>query len=520
MDKSSFNLFKSFSRELDPDKLQRKFLLALTKLQNVERGSIWIEKDDRYLCIEAVGLKSERIKGISISAGRPSIVGWVIENGKMTVADPRKDTRHYKELEEDLAVKSSLILCFPLFLRENKVYGAVQVIDTDPRRDRLNLDKKYLSNIQDLINIASIALSNAIIYNKQLRETQSLKHTLQEIRSEGVIIGQSPPFLKSLELTRSYAMTDFPVLITGESGTGKELASARIHQLSARKHKPFIVQNCSAIPETLLESELFGYRKGAFSGATKDKRGLFEAANDGTVFLDEIGDMPLKLQARILRVIHNGEIKPLGESHVKQVDIRIISATNRDIKKMVADNEFRQDLYYRLSVLPLHLPPLRERKQDIPLLSNHFLKREALRIDITPKKIQSDAMQCLISYLWPGNIRELENLIRYLLVVTNEEYIESKDLPSHFRNKGQSFSGDVHTFTSGHGEHSAGIMNRPHASEHTLFGNKSWGEVETAYVLYLLRKNNLNIAWAARDAGINRSTFVSRMKRLGINKNQ
>ncbi len=316
---SDILLFRSLSEELDPKVLQRKFLLSLIELQGVGRGSIWIRRGDKFLCIEAVGVESENIKGVEIDSERPSIVGWVIEQGKMTIADPREDKRHYGELEEPLAVKSSLILCFPLFLRDKTVYGAVQIIDTSPDKSCVNLDQQYLVHIQHLVNIGSTSLANAIFYSDSVKEARALKQTLNIIRSEGVILGQSPAFLKVLELIRSYAATDYPVLITGESGTGKELAANRIHELSNRRDKPFLVQNCSAIPENLLESELFGHRKGAFTGAIENKVGLFEAADGGTVFLDEIGDMPVSLQARILRVIQNSEIKPVGQIQVKKL---------------------------------------------------------------------------------------------------------------------------------------------------------------------------------------------------------
>ncbi len=513
MFESAVNLFKSFSEELDPDRLQRKFLKSLLKLQKVERGSIWIKKDDRYLCIEAVGRYGENIKGVSISADHKSIVGWVIENGKMTMAEPKTDARHYKELEEKLAVKSSLILCFPLFLRSKEVYGAVQVIDTDPEKSRLNLDEEYLSYLQDLINIGSIALGNAVLYSKQLKETQNLRDTLNRIQEEEVIVGQCAALKKSLELAESYAKTDFPVLITGESGTGKELVSNKIHKLSDRKENPFLVQNCSTIPESLLESELFGYKKGAFSGASKDKPGLFEAAHGGTVFLDEIGDMPINLQAGILRVIQNMEIKPLGDTRIKNINIRVISATNRNIKNMVADNEFRQDLFYRLSVLPLHLPPLRERKEDIPLLFNHFIKRESVKLEIDIKSIRSDAMQFLLSYHWPGNIRELENLVRYLLVSTDSDYIELQDIPFNQERTEKSFPETTRMFEDR--EVSADQLEL-RETENIQFTDLSWEEVERGYALYLLKKNNWNVTNAAKDAKLNRSTFDSRIKRLGI----
>jgi len=512
---SIYELFKSLSEELDPAKLQEKFLLSLLKLHNVSRGSIWIKKDGGYLCIEAAGAQSEGVKGISISAEHPSFVGWVIDNAKMIIADPEKDKRHYKGLEKNLSVKSRLILCLPLFLRDKTVYGAVQIIDTSTPEPNLDLNAKYLEDIQILVNIGSIALSNALLYSRQLEETESLRHALKEIRRDGVIIGQSSVFQKAIELVKSYASTDFPVLIIGESGTGKELFANRIHQLSNRRDKPFLVQNCGAIPESLLESELFGYRKGAFSGALKDKIGLFEAADGGTVFLDEIGDMPINLQGNILRTIQNGEIKPVGETKTKHVDIRIISATNKDIKTMLINNEFRQDLYFRLSVLPLKLPPMRERREDIPLLVNHFLKKEALRLDAPLKRISDETMQVLMAHEWPGNIRELENLICYLLVVTPEDTID----PHHLLTI---LNSDVlkPDTTNQIAEDKAGLRESKSYSHNNnlLFGDRSWFQVEKDYATYLLKKNQWRVTMAARDAQINRSTFVSRLRRLGIKR--
>ncbi len=517
MRNSDISLFKSLSEELDPNVLQRKFLLSVIELQGVGRGSIWIKRDDKIRCIEAVGVESENVKNVEIDSGRPSIVGWVIEHGEMTIAEPRADKRHYRELEEKLAVKSSLILCFPLFLRDKTVYGAVQIIETSPEKSSVNLDQDYLDHIQNLVNIGSMSLANAIFYNKSLKEARDLRQTLNIIRGEGVILGQSPTFLKVMELIRSYAATDYPVLITGESGTGKELAANRIHELSTRRDKPFLVQNCSAIPENLLESELFGHRKGAFSGAIENKVGLFEAADGGTVFLDEIGDMPVSLQARILRVIQNSEIKPVGQTQVKKVDIRVVSATNINILQAVNTGKFRQDLFFRLSVLPLQLPPLRERKEDIPLLFRHFMKRESVRMGLPAKPTVPEAMRLMINYPWDGNIRELENIARYLLVVVDSDVIESQDLPFYYDlGKMAPPPPDVPSVDS---VPSTGWeMAAPQTGPAVSFGAQTWEQVEKNYVHYLLEKHSGNITRAAKAAAINRSTFASRMRKLKIEK--
>ena len=510
MNSLDFELFK----ELDPEALQKKFLNSLIKIQNVQRGSIWIKKKNVYVCVEAAGAESENIRGVVLESTRPSIVGWVIENKKMTIAETGSDLRHYREVEDKFAVKSSQILCFPLFFRGEDVYGAVQIIDTAPGKNRLNLDKEYLEPLQNLVDICSIAMSNAISFSMEKKKTLHLKSALSRIKKESLIIGQSSGFRKSLELVKSYAGTDFHVLITGESGTGKELVAERIHKQSPRRNKPFLVQNCSAIPETLLESELFGYKKGAFTGATRDKSGLFEAADGGTVFLDEIGDMPMSTQGGLLRVLQKNEIKPLGETRVRHVDVRIVAATNKNIKKMIAENSFRQDLYYRLSVLPVHLPPLRERREDIPLLIKHFLETESLKANIEEKKLVPNAMQHLVAYNWPGNIRELENLIRYLMVTSPEDYIQASNIPPHILEPNSDIPDhNPSSFLSDPGTQ----LNNEFMLDLT---SMTWPGLEKAYVKALLKKHNWNITWAANASGINRSTFASRMRKLSIKRNR
>ncbi|MFN2356650.1 MAG: sigma 54-interacting transcriptional regulator [Desulfotignum sp.] len=504
MQTPDFALFK----ELDPRALQKKFLHSLLEIQNVRRGSIWIRQKDHYVCVEAAGDESENIRGVVLDRRHPSIVGWVIENQQMTVAQTQSDRRHFKEVESSFAVKSSQILCFPLFLREKKVYGAVQIIDTTPGKTRLNLDKGYLDHLQNLVDICSIALSNAILFSTEKKKSLHLKTALSRIRKDPFIVGQSRTFKQSMDLVKSYAATEFHVLITGESGTGKELVAEQIHKLSPRKKMPFLVQNCSAIPETLLESELFGYKKGAFTGAATDRAGLFEAADKGIVFLDEIGDMPMNVQAGLLRVLQKNEIKPLGETRVRYIDVRIVAATNKDIKQMIAENRFRQDLYYRLSVLPVELPPLRSRREDIPLLVRHFLEKESVKADMPGKKMAPGAMQHLVAYAWPGNVRELENLIRYLLVTAPDDTIEAVHLPAHIRETGAMAAEGQNISSPGAG--SSDVL--------ADLSAMTWPGLEKAYVTALLEKHNWNVTWAAKASGINRSTFASRMRKLNIQR--
>ena len=513
------NFYKVLFEDLDPGRMRKRFLTLLLKLQNVERGSIWIREADRYVCVESLGgpANIDIIKGAAISAREKSIVGWVMQNGKMTIAEGGKDPRHYQEFEKDMQLKSALILAFPLVLRSGDVYGAVQIVDTSAGGSRLNLDKQYLQLLKSIVDMGAIALSNALQHTHQIQRTQDLEQTLTEIRSQVQIIGQSASFLKAMKKVRDYARTDFPVLITGESGTGKDLVARALHNLSLRKDQPFVVQNCSAIPETLLESELFGYKKGAFTGATQNKTGLLMAANGGTVFLDEIGDMAASLQARILRVVQNNEVKMLGESRIRKINVRVLSATNQDLVEAVQNKSFREDLYYRLNVLPLHLPPLRERRNDIPLLLNYFIKRESVEMGIPPKKLSGEALTYLQNYHWEGNIRELENFVKYILSTVDGDIVGIKEIPHHFiQNKSEN-----ETTTRSPINLEASIVSEKAVDRKRSdipFAEYTWAELDKAYVRCVLEKNNWVITRAAKDAGMNRSTFDSRMKKLGIRK--
>ncbi|WP_461208379.1 sigma-54-dependent Fis family transcriptional regulator [Desulfocurvus sp. DL9XJH121] len=497
------NFFKLLSGENSPQKLLLKFLLLLLELQNVERGSIWIRDGGFYTCLEAVGAESEGIKGMRIPEEKESIVGWVMQNGRMTVAEVGRDERHFKQVEEDFSVKSSRILAYPLFLKDSSVYGVIEVIDTSSEGKTMNLSDEYLDFLQNLVDIGSIALSNSVEFSSQVNENRELKRTIAIMSGQGIVTGPSLAFQTSLRHARGFARNDYPVLVTGESGTGKEVLAREIHRLSARSAKPFLVQNCSAIPSTLLASELFGYRKGAFTGAYRDKRGLFEAAEGGTVFLDEIGDMSPDLQAALLRVLQDNEIKPLGGNTVKRVDVRIISATNKDLRRAMDEGEFREDLFFRLNVLPVVVPPLRKRPEDIPYLLKHFIRRESVLLGMEPKTVSPEAMDLLLAYPWPGNVREMENMVKLILVSSSTPDIHPDDLPQAVRDAPAPVDGD-------------GDAAMPQGA--LPFEPGSWEDMEREYARRLLSKHRWVISRAAREAGLQRSTFDSRLKRLGIRK--
>ena len=247
------------------------------------------------------------------------------------------------------------------------------------------------------------------------------------------LIGQSRRMREVLGLCARVAGRDSTVLLTGESGTGKEVLAKAIHQNSLRAGKPFVTVNCGALPEALAESELFGHRKGSFTGAIADRIGKFEAANEGTIFLDEIGELPMNLQVKLLRVIQEREVDKIGFSQPVKVNVRILAATNRKLKTQVEDGQFREDLFYRLSVVTIDLPPLRERKDDIPLLAAHFLKSFSERYHISPLTITDEALALIVRYAWPGNVRQLENAIERLVVLANGNLIKPEELPQEVR---------------------------------------------------------------------------------------
>ncbi|MDI6715241.1 MAG: sigma-54 dependent transcriptional regulator [Thermodesulfovibrio sp.] len=264
-----------------------------------------------------------------------------------------------------------------------------------------------------------------------LKETEKITQATKE--NFFLIIGESLEIKLLLEKIKKIANTPTNILLLGETGTGKELFARAIHESSYRKKKPFVAINCASLPENLLESELFGFVKGAFTGATSDKKGLLEIADGGTVFLDEIGDLPLSLQAKLLRVIEDKEIRPLGSVISKKVDLRFISATNKNLIEAVKEGNFREDLYFRLNVITLQIPPLRQRGKDIEILAYHFMRKFAIKMGKNIKKIEPQAIQILLKYPWPGNIRELQNVIEQAVVFTESDTITLEDLPEYLR---------------------------------------------------------------------------------------
>jgi len=336
-----------------------------------------------------------------------------------------------------------------------------------------------------------------------MQRIRRLERQGDETHSYECIVGKSKKMQEIFHTIDSVAATTSTVLLLGESGTGKELVARAVHQRSKRVNKPFVVINCAALSEHLLESELFGHKRGSFTGAIVDKKGLFEEADGGTIFLDEIGEIPSSTQVKLLRVLQEGEIKPVGGTQTRHIDVRLIAATNRDLTQDVKDGKFREDLYYRLNVISINLPPLRDRPEDVPLLSYHFLQKYSKKLEKDVTKIAIDALQVLQSYQWVGNVRELENVIERAAVLVQGDTITLHDLPP--RVLGESFylaeeptSSDLSQF------------NYQEAKERAMWA------FNRAYLSNLLRQTSGNLSYAAQKAGMDRSNFKKIVKKFNI----
>lgn len=306
-------------------------------------------------------------------------------------------------------------------LFESNVWG---VILADSRSQRKNFTEENLLFLEFVASLFALALERVSQIEHLQNENIALREQVSSVQLVPEMVGQSDAMKNFFSLLDKVAQSDATVLLLGESGTGKDLAARAVHRLSKRKDAPYLAQFCGSIPDSLLESELFGYKKGAFTGANRDKKGLFEVASGGTFFLDEIADISIALQAKLLRVIQNKEIIRLGETAVKKVDVRIIAATNRDLNELVKNGAFRQDLFYRLNVFPITIPPLRARKGDIALLARHFLQ-ELSPVEI---KIDKGAIKKMSKYNWPGNVRQLENVIQRAVILCENNRIEAQHI--------------------------------------------------------------------------------------------
>ncbi|MCX8031621.1 MAG: sigma 54-interacting transcriptional regulator [Thermodesulfovibrionales bacterium] len=417
---SSFNLEKNLFLALE----------IISKELEMRRGSIFIfdKKTEEISIVAAYGLTEEEISRGKYRLGE-GIVGRVIETGQpMFIPDIEKEPQFLNKTGSRPNKKGISFLCVPIKIEEeilgvvsaDRIYADEQV-DVDDDLRVLSIIASLIGQFLKLWETYKIIEDENIILRAQLKDRYNFPN----------LIGQSPSFQAVLKTVMKVAGTDATVLLFGESGTGKELIAKTIHFQSKRAKGPFVAINCAAIPENLLEAELFGSEKGAFTGAIK-RIGKFEQANGGTIFLDEIGELPFSLQPKLLRVLQDKAFEPLGSSKNIKVDVRIISATNKDLSEEIRKGSFREDLFWRLNVIPIYIPPLRERKEDIPPLVEYYLK-SFCNIYKKSISIDNEALKVLLSYDWPGNVRELSNTIERLVVMSESDKIKVYELPDRVR---------------------------------------------------------------------------------------
>ncbi len=421
---------------------------------------------------------SDGLEGISCA--EKDIFDLVITDMKMPKLDGFEVLKKLKEISPN-----TIVIMITAFGTSEKAIEAMKMGAYDYINKPFNIDEIRL------------IVKNAIEKKMLSEQISVLREKVETTFSLENIISRSPKMQELFRLIPRIAQSNSNVLITGESGSGKELFASAIHNLSNRKYKNFVTINCTAFPEGLLESELFGHMKGAFTGAMYNKQGLFEIADGGSIFLDEVGEMPLNLQVKLLRVLENGTFRRVGGTSDIKVDVRIISATNKDLRDEIKSGRFREDLYYRLNVVPINIPPLRERKEDIPLLVNHFFRKSSG----IPRKITPEAMRLLMDYPWKGNVRELENVVERIAVLTDNDEIYPEDLPLEIT-RGPIYTELMNTF--------------PELSDEGIDFERFIEDIEKKYLLRALEKANGVKIEAAKLLNLSFRSFRHRLQKYGI----
>jgi Nif-specific regulatory protein len=408
----------------DLDQLLELIIETATRMMDAKASSLLLldPRTQKLYFKVATGEKKEDVKRFEIELGQ-GIAGYVAQTGEsLLIPDVSKDPRWYKEISESIGFNTRSIACVPLKVMD-EIIGVVEIIDKADRSAITHDDLKILSVFADL---AALGIGNARKIEHDKKEIKDLRREL-DLKYE--LVGESKALRKVISDAIKVANSKTSTLLLGESGTGKELLARLIHRVGTRRDMPMVVLNCAALPETLLEDELFGHEKGAYTGAAGQKIGKFELADGGTIFLDEIAEMSPGMQSKLLRILQEGVFYRVGGNESIPVDVRVISATNRNIVEEVEEGRFREDLFYRLNVVQIHMPTLRERKEDIPLLGEYFLDLFKHEKGIPTLKISKKAMNAMIQYDWPGNVREMKNAIERAVVMGNGSEILPEDLP-------------------------------------------------------------------------------------------
>lgn len=439
------NITRSLNSTLNLNELLARIIDSIIRLADTDRGFLMLEDSNNEMVFRIARDKEESSLDENDFEVSTSIIQTVADKGKPLFIPDMLQNEQFKNKESVIDLQLRTAICVPL-ISNNKVIG---VIYTDASRLSGEITDDNISLVSAFASQAAIAIENARLHGELVlsrenleKENLQLKQELSEKYEFSGIIGKSKSMQSIFHTIRKIASFDTTVLITGETGTGKELIAKAIHYNSGRKDNKLVTINCGAMPNELLESELFGHRKGSFTGASRDKAGLFETADGGTIFLDEIGDMPQPLQIKLLRTLQEGEIRRVGENVSRSVDVRIIAATNRDLGEDVRTGNFRQDLFYRLNVIPINIPPLRKRREDILPLAEHFIDKYSSRMGKENIRIAPEAIELLVSFNFPGNVRELENTIERALALSGESSVLR---PEHFPQLQVSESGPLET---------------------------------------------------------------------------
>jgi Nif-specific regulatory protein len=496
-----YDISETLSRSLDLREVAQPVLEALADEMGMSRGTLTLlNRQTNEILIEAAhGLSVEQLSRGRYRLGE-GITGKVIETGKPAIIpriskEPKflDRTRSRQKINrEDIS-----FICVPITIGK-EVVGALSADRLYPGDVELQDDVKLLTTIAAMIAQA-VRLRQSVMeeHGRLEAENVRLRAELQQRWQPGNIVGRSGAMQKVYDLIAQVARSNATVLIRGESGTGKELVAHAVHASSDRSGGPFIKVNCAALPETILESELFGHEKGAFTGAVQQRQGRFELASGGTIFLDEIGDFSPSSQIKLLRVLQEREFERVGGTKPVRVNVRVITATNRNLEEMMVQGKFREDLFYRLNVFPIFLPPLRQRKTDIPLLIDHFLEAASRENHKQVRRISTPAIEALMSYHWPGNVRELQNVIERAVLVAEGDVVRSLHLPPTLQMA-----------------HAGGDEGGPSAAGRTM--EQRVADFEREIMIDALKTSRGNMAKAARLLGTTERIFGYKARQYGI----
>lgn len=479
----------------EPEELLQVILESLLRLFSADACSIaLIDETGKHLRF-AFTLGGAKVEEVRLPLGQ-GIIGWVAESGQGVVCnDVSQDLRFFGTVDRKTGFRTKTVLCAPL-RHDDQLIGAIEVLNTTAQS---GFDHEDL----ELLTIFGELATSAIQRMRTFAIVRNTKMAFQEVVQDRyrLVSGPSEAMQEVLRLARDVAATQTTVLLLGESGTGKEVVARAIHQWSPRAEHPFVAVNCVALTPELLESELFGHEKGAFTGAIAQKKGKFELADGGAIFLDEIGDLAPNLQAKLLRVLQDKEFQRVGGVTDIRVDVRILAAANRDLRQAMHNGTFREDLYYRLNVVPISLPPLRDRKEDIPVLVDHFTERYCYELKRARIGMDQEAIGLLNAYLWPGNVRELQNVIERAVVLSRGPVLTVTDLPPEIRDQ-----------TNSSGERNV----RAQTVDAALPLAEAMEVFKRARIRQVLESVAGNQTKAAQLLGLPRPNLSRLMKRLGL----